>query len=124
MATWQSAIPALLWRLQSSCFGAAPTPVILAKAANHFAKTLGAPGGVLQIGSKYHRQQLLKQMPVSEVWGVGRRLAARLSALGIHTAWDLSAAHVPTIRKSFGVTLERTVRELQGIPCIELTPLD
>jgi DNA polymerase V len=44
--------------------------------------------------------------------------------LDIHTAWDLASAHVPTIRKAFGVTLERTVRELQGVSCIELAPLD
>ena len=111
------------WTSMPCCAGIAPTRT-LAKAANHFAKTLGVPGGVLQIGSEYHRQQLLKQLPVSEVWGVGRKLAKRLLALDIHTAWDLSAAHLPTIRKAFGVTLERTVRELQGTPCIELAPLE
>lgn len=111
------------WTSMPCCAGIAPTRT-LAKAANHFAKTLGVPGGVLQIGSEYHRQQLLKQLPVGDVWGVGRKLAKRLLALDIHTAWDLSTAHLPTTRKAFGVTLERTVRELQGIPCIELAPLE
>ncbi|KUJ79203.1 DNA polymerase V subunit UmuC [Microbulbifer flavimaris] len=111
------------WTSMPCCAGIAPTRT-LAKAANHFAKTLGVPGGVLQISSEYHRQQLLQQMPVGEVWGVGRRLAKRLAMLDIHTAWDLATAHVPTIRKAFGVTLERTVRELQGVSCIELAPLD
>ncbi|GAA5525938.1 protein UmuC [Microbulbifer aestuariivivens] len=111
------------WTSMPCCAGIAPTRT-LAKAANHFAKTLGVPGGVLQVGSEYHRQQLLKQLPVGEVWGVGRRIARRLAMLDIHTAWDLAAAHVPTIRKAFGVTLERTLRELQGVPCIELAPLD
>ncbi|MFI2810356.1 Y-family DNA polymerase [Microbulbifer sp. JSM ZJ756] len=110
------------WTSMPCCAGIAPTRT-LAKAANHFAKTLDVPGGVLQIGSEYHRQQLLRQMPAGEVWGVGRRLAKRLATLDIHTAWDLASSHVPTIRKAFGVTLERTVRELQGIPCIELAPL-
>ncbi|MFV8783163.1 Y-family DNA polymerase [Microbulbifer sp. SA54] len=111
------------WTSMPCCAGIAPTRT-LAKAANHFAKTLGVPGGVLQIGSEYHRQQLLMQLPVGEVWGVGRRLSKRLEAMGIGTAWELSNAHLPTIRKAFGVTLERTVRELQGTPCIELTPMD
>ncbi|WP_237068351.1 Y-family DNA polymerase [Microbulbifer guangxiensis] len=111
------------WTSMPCCAGIAPTRT-LAKAANHFAKTLGVPGGVLQISSEYHRQQLLRQMPAGEVWGVGRRLSKRLAMLDIHTAWDLASAHVPTIRKAFGVTLERTVRELQGVSCIELAPLD
>lgn len=111
------------WTSMPCCAGIAPTRT-LAKAANHFAKTLGVPGGVLQISSEYHRQQLLMQLPVGEVWGVGRRLSERLAAMGIATAWELSVAHLPTIRKAFGVTLERTARELQGISCVELAPMD
>ena len=53
------------WASKPYCAGIAPTK-ILAKAANHFAKTLGVPGGVLQIGSEHHRQQLLMQLPVGE----------------------------------------------------------
>ncbi|SUC31094.1 DNA polymerase V subunit UmuC [Providencia rettgeri] len=40
--------------------------------------------------------------------------------MGINTALDLANAPVATIRKTFGVTLERTLRELNGEPCIEL----
>ncbi|WP_226669099.1 Y-family DNA polymerase [Microbulbifer aggregans] len=105
------------------CAGIAPTRT-LAKAANHFAKTLGVPGGVLQITDEYHRQQILQQLPVTEVWGVGSRLSKRLACLGITTAWDLSASHIPTMRKAFGVVMERTVRELQGIPSVDLAPMD
>ncbi|WP_319004898.1 Y-family DNA polymerase [Microbulbifer aggregans] len=111
------------WTSMPCCAGIAPTRT-LAKACNHFAKTLGVSGGVLQLNSEYHRQQLLKQLPVGEVWGVGSRLAERFEALGIETAWDLSVSHMPTMRKAFGVTVERTMRELQGTPCIELAPLD
>ncbi|MFS1523800.1 Y-family DNA polymerase [Microbulbifer sp. 2304DJ12-6] len=111
------------WTSMPCCAGIAPTRT-LTKVCNHFAKTLGIPGGVLQLSSEYQRQQLLKQLPVSEVWGIGRRLARRFTPIGIETAWDLSVSHIPTMRKAFGVTIERTIRELQGIPCIELTPLD
>jgi len=44
----------------------------------------------------------------------------RLSAHGIATAFDLMMAHVPTLRAEFGVVMEKTVRELQEIQCIEL----
>ncbi|WP_066965970.1 Y-family DNA polymerase [Microbulbifer sp. Q7] len=111
------------WTSMPCCAGIAPTRT-LAKAANHFAKTLGVPGGVLQINTEYHRQQLLRQLPVGEVWGIGRRLSERLGAMGITSAWELSVAHLPTLRKTLGVTAERTSRELQGIPCIELAPMD
>ncbi|MEW5250223.1 Y-family DNA polymerase [Microbulbifer sp. 2201CG32-9] len=111
------------WTSMPCCAGIAPTRT-LSKACNHFAKTLGVSGGVLQLGSEYHRQQLLKQLPVGQVWGVGHKLARRFAPLGIETAWDLSTSHISTMRKAFGVTIERTIRELQGVPCIELAPMD
>lgn len=62
-------------------------------------------------------------LPVSEVWGIGRRLTTRLNSLGIKTALDLADTHLPFIRKTFGVTVERTVRELNGISCISVDEL-
>lgn len=40
--------------------------------------------------------------------------------MGIRTALDLANAAPATIRKTFGVITERTLRELNGEPCIEL----
>lgn len=57
---------------------------------------------------------------MGDVWGVGRRIAEKLQALGIHTAWDLRQANTKQIRQQFSVVLERTVLELQGTACIEL----
>ena len=54
------------------------------------------------------------------VWGVGRRIAKQLQDAGIHTVLDLARMDPATIRRRWSVTLERTVRELQGQPCIEL----
>lgn len=64
--------------------------------------------------------ETLKQFPVGDVWGVGRRIAEKLQALDIHTAWDLRQANTKQIRQQFSVVLERTVLELQGTSCIEL----
>ncbi|WP_234464894.1 MULTISPECIES: hypothetical protein [Stutzerimonas stutzeri subgroup] len=36
---------------------------------------------------------------VGEVWGVGRRLTARLRPLGIQTAWDLAQYDSATLRR-------------------------
>lgn len=62
----------------------------------------------------------LGKIEVREVWGVGRRLAERLREDGVWTVRDLRAADPRRIRDRYTVTLERTVRELQGTACIEL----
>jgi DNA polymerase V len=64
--------------------------------------------------------KLLSQITVDEVWGVGRKLTKRLGEHGIQTVQDLRLAHTPTLRAEFGVVIEKTQRELQGIACIDL----
>ncbi|AWM80329.1 DNA polymerase V subunit UmuC [Gammaproteobacteria bacterium ESL0073] len=97
----------------------------LAKIANHVAKKHPDFSGVCWLHAAEPRlEKLLKQLPVAEVWGVGRRLATKLEALGIKTAWQLRESDPKRIRALFSVVLERTVLELQGIPCIELEDMD
>lgn len=97
----------------------------LAKIANHVAKKNPEFEGVCLLhAAEPTLEKLLKQLPVSEIWGVGRRIAARLQTFGIETAWQLREADPKRIRKQFSVVLERTVLELQGTPCIELDDLD
>lgn len=99
--------------------GLGPTKT-LAKFANHCAKKRPEFAGVCVLGelSPTAIDALLAWAPVTEVWGVGGRLTARLQALGIHTALDLKRAAPGRIRKAFSVTLERTVRELNGEVCL------
>lgn len=97
----------------------------LAKIANHVAKKNAEYEGVCLLhAAEPTLEKLLKQLPVNEVWGVGRGIAARLEKLGIKTAWQLREANLKQIRKLFSVVLERTVLELQGTPCIDLDNLD
>lgn len=65
-------------------------------------------------------QQVLERLPLTEIWGVAGRTAAKLQQLGIHTAWDLREADPKRIRGLFGVVLERTIWELRGVDCIPL----
>lgn len=90
----------------------------LAKLANWAAKKWKGTDGVLDLTDPVRQEKLLRLAPVSEVWGVGHRSASQLTALGISTAWDLAQFDIATLRKTFGVTMERTARELQGISCI------
>jgi DNA polymerase V len=90
----------------------------LAKAANHAAKKLDGFDGVAVIDSEARRQAILKRMALDDVWGIGSRLAKRLSLMGLKSALDLACQNPKQMRKHFSVTVERTVNELNGIPCL------
>ena len=87
----------------------------LAKIANHIGKK--RPDGVFVLPSD--PEPVLKETPVAEVWGVGRRLAPKLERLGIRTAADLAAADEVLLRKKFSVRLAKTIRELRGESVLE-----
>ncbi|MDO4585600.1 MAG: Y-family DNA polymerase [Planctomycetia bacterium] len=97
--------------------GIAPTKT-LAKAANHLAKRL--PQHHFTLTTPESWRTYLPQIPVEEVWGVGRRTVKTFQQRGIRTAWDLSQMDPLAIRREFSIVLERTVRELCGECCLEL----
>lgn len=112
-----------------TCIGIAPTQT-LAKLANHIAKNAERKPGsypaahaqVCHLGTlpEHELQALLAATDVGEVWGVGRRLQAQLVDAGVRTALDLQRMDAAQVQARWGVVLARTVRELQGVPCIEL----
>ncbi|MGL1813929.1 UNVERIFIED_CONTAM: translesion error-prone DNA polymerase V subunit UmuC [Serratia marcescens] len=95
----------------------------LAKLANHAAKTWPATGGVVDLTNRDRQRRLMALLPVSEIWGCGRQLTKKLDAMGITTALQLADSNQALIRRTFGVVLERTVRELNGVPCISIDAL-
>ncbi|TKI05963.1 translesion error-prone DNA polymerase V subunit UmuC [Martelella alba] len=95
----------------------------LAKLCNHAAKQWPATGGVVALNDPARLRKLMSLIPAEDVWGVGRRIARRLDAMGIRTALQLADANTAFIRKTFNVVLERTVRELRGESCIALEEL-
>ncbi|AEF54621.1 translesion error-prone DNA polymerase V subunit UmuC [Marinomonas posidonica] len=99
--------------------GIAPTKT-LAKLANYAAKTYPATGSVVDLMDRERQQRLLALVDVSEVWGVGRRMTAKLRAKGVKTALELANTDPKRIRREFSVVLERTVRELNGVSCLDL----
>lgn len=101
--------------------GLGPTKT-LAKSAQWATKEWPQFRGVLALtpGNPKRTETLLSQQPVGELWGVGSRLAKRLELFNVKTALDLARTSPSFIRKNFGVTLERTVRELNGESCIEM----
>ena len=105
------------------CAGIGPSKT-LAKLANHVAKKNLLPdlAGVFSWESltPTSADAVLARIPVSEVWGVGRRLTDGLEAMNIRTALDLKRADRRTIAKRFSVVLGRTVDELNGHACLSL----
>ena len=99
------------------CVGIAPTPT-LAKAANHIAKKIKSYRGVAVINDEQSRINILSSMSVSDVWGIGRKISAKLKAQNIHSALDLANYPVGLARRNFNIEIERTVRELNGEQCI------
>jgi DNA polymerase V len=110
----------LRWVGIPCCAGLGATRT-LAKAGNKIAKTRSkrvVNAGELAV---FHATPgNIGQLEVEDVWGVGRRYAARLAQEGVHTAADLAAASADGIRARYGVMLARTQTELRGIPCGDL----
>jgi DNA polymerase V len=101
--------------------GIAPTKT-LAKLTTQLAKKVPATHGVAhyQLTPPGYWDALMAQLPVTEIWGVAGRTAARLERLGITTVADLKSADPVTIRHQFSVVLMRTVLELNEVPAIPL----
>ena len=98
--------------------GIAPTKT-LAKLANWCAKK-HTRSGVVDLSDPARQEKLLRLAPVGEVWGIGRKLSAKLEAMNVATAWDLAQQDTALIRKAFSVVVEKTVRELRGESCFPL----
>lgn len=95
------------------------TTKTLTKLANWAAKKRSRSGVVVATRPE-QREALLRDAPVSEVWGVGRKLLGHFEAMGIRTAWDLAQQDATTMRKLFSVVVEKTIRELRGEACYAL----
>lgn len=115
------ALKARLWKWIGLpvCVGIAPTKT-LAKLCDHFAKTYPVYGGVVNWFdlSPERRKKALSITPIGEVWGIGRKTEEKLLREGIENVWQFSQADVFTLRRRYGVVLERTLREIQGVSCL------
>ncbi|UZE97540.1 Y-family DNA polymerase [Alkalimarinus alittae] len=114
-------IKKLAWQHQRMpvCVGIAETKT-LAKLANHIAKKSNKLNGVCRVSNLHKWENVFKKIAVDKVWGVGSRLAKRLNLFKIYSVHDLKRQPPKRIRKEFGVTLERTVLELNEVPCFDL----
>ena len=98
--------------------GLAPTKT-LAKMASHFAKKYPGYRHCCLIDTDEKRKKALKLFPINEVWGIGRRYAAKLEAIGVKTAYDFAQMPDSLVRATFNnIVIFRTWQELNGIDAV------
>ena len=94
--------------------GLAPNKT-LAKIASKLAKKFQVYRHCCIIDNDENRIAALKWLPVEDVWGIGRRYAERLHALGCRTAFDFAEHHKDWVRQTFNnINIVRTWQELNG----------
>jgi DNA polymerase V len=123
----------LKWTGLPCSVGFGPTKT-LAKLANHLAKTADRKPAsypaqlsariaqVCHLGelTPAEHDELMRRTDAGAVWGVGPRTRARLDAGGIRSVLDLVRADAVTLGRQFSVVLQKTVLELQGVPCLDI----
>jgi DNA polymerase V len=94
----------------------------LSKVATEMVKKQPSYHGVLSLVqySNEELDELLENLPVQDVWGIGSRYSRLLQSRDILTARDLKYANQRWIRKHLTVVGERTLLELRGVACIPL----
>ena len=105
----------LRWTTIPTCVGLGPTKT-LAKLGNAAAKKNPLFDSVADLRDEAVRTWVLDRFAVGDVWGVGGATAAKLAALGIHTAGQLRDMPMKQARAMGTVVLERLVAELRGVP--------
>ena len=98
--------------------GIAPTKT-LAKMASFFAKKYTGYRHCCVIDTDEKRRKALKLFPIDEVWGIGRRYAARLHSMGVTTAFDFAQMPASLVRASLNnIVIYRTWQELNGMDSV------
>ena len=123
---WGEDLSAFIWKATRMpvSIGIAQTKT-LAKMASHYAKHYKGFNHCCMIGTDEQRVKALQGYDIDEVWGIGRRYAARLQTTGIKTALDFASKADSWVRATLNnVVTIRTWKELNGedvIPMEEIS---
>lgn len=100
--------------------GIAPTKT-LCKVANRIVKKFPDRfNGVYILDTPEKIEKALKWLDIGDVWGIGRRLSAKMKDFGVYKAFDLLQKPETWVRKIMGIHGVRMVNELKGIRQLEL----
>jgi len=104
--------------------GIAPTKA-LSKLANCIAKKFPKEtGGCYVIDTDEKRIKALKWLKVEDIWGVGRRNAKKLYAIGANKAIDFVQLPESWVLKNMTIIGLNLQKDLKGIPTIEMLPVE
>ncbi|GAB2624022.1 Y-family DNA polymerase [Emticicia sediminis] len=100
--------------------GIAPTKS-LAKVANRIAKKFPQhTNNVYLIDDEEKRIKALKWLKIEDVWGIGRKHAKRLQAIGVKTALDFTMLDDRWVQENMAIVGLRLKRDLEGKPTLDL----
>lgn len=100
--------------------GIAPTKA-LAKVANRIAKKFPEhTNNVYLIDDEEKRIKALRWLKIEDVWGVGRKHAKRLQAIGVKTALDFTLLDDRWVQDNMAIVGLRLKRDLEGKPTLDL----
>lgn len=103
--------------------GIAPTKT-LAKMAAKYAKKYPGYHKCCVIATEEQRIKALSMYDVGDVWGIGRRIAARLAPYGVYTAYDYTMKSRQWVKSRFHVPGERTWLELRAINAVPVDEMN
>lgn len=105
-----------------TCIGWGPTKTI-AKLANYIAKDRPELEGLCDLTDIDTRERYYRNLPVSEIWGIGRRLEPKMNKLGIRTIAQFVSADPGQIRQLMSVIGVRLQAELKGVSCLPISEI-
>jgi DNA polymerase-4 len=112
-------------RLKMTIFGELGITASVGLAPNKFLAKLASdmkkPDG-LTIIREEDIEQILPPLPVTKIWGIGKRTAQRLDEMAIRTIADLRRASDSTLERLLGSDAERCKRLAFGIDAREVIP--
>ena len=96
----------------------------LAKIASHVAKK--DPSNldrVMVLTRQEDIDRILSKTKIDDIWGIGRRLNAKLLSCGIHHASEFVRLPKSYLQKIGNINLVRTQQELLGNDCVSINPV-
>jgi DNA polymerase V len=108
----------LQWTGIPVSIGVAPSKTLAKAGAEYAKKTTGSSGAY--VVTEENREELLRWLPIRDIWGVGRALGPKLLQRGISTAYDLTQVSDAWASKQMSIRGLKTVRELKGESCLPL----
>lgn len=92
----------------------------LAKIANHFAKNHGEYQGVFCFLPDQSNMDILKEISLDKVWGIGTQYLRFFNKLGINDPFHLSLQDEHRVREKLGLMGQRIILETRGLACYPL----